>query len=105
LGLESLVKQGRIIRGYLGIQMRAPQPGQPAPSGEGVIVDEIVPGSPAEDAHLQKGDVILKFDGHDVKSFTDLRRLVSQADLNKNLNLEILRGGKPMTVSTQIKEQ
>src|ERR1700687_3714977 len=55
--LESLLKQGRIIRGYLGIQMRVPQSGQPAPTGE-VVVDEIIPGSPAEDAHLQKGDVI-----------------------------------------------
>jgi len=105
MALESLLKQGRIIRGYLGVQMRVPQPGQPAPSGEGVIVDEIVSGSPAEDAHLQKGDVILKFDGHDVKSFTDLRRLVSEADLNKKVDLQIVRGGKPMTVSTQIKEQ
>ena len=103
--LESLLKQGRIIRGYLGVLMRVSQPGQPPPSGDGVIVDEIVPGSPAEDAHLQKDDVILKFDGHNVKNFTDLRRLVSQADLNKTVSLEILRGGKPMTVSTQIKEQ
>src|SRR2546421_7657892 len=59
--LESLLKKGRIIRGYLGIQMRVPQAGQPAPSPRGVVVDEIVPESPAEDAHLQKGDVIRKF--------------------------------------------
>jgi len=68
-------------------------------------VDEIVPGSPAEEAHLQKGDVIKKFDGHEVKSFTDLRNLVSQADLNKKVDLEIVRAGKTMTVATQIKEQ
>jgi serine protease Do len=103
--LESLLKQGRIIRGYLGVQMRVTQQGQPMPSAEGVEVDEIVPGSPAEDAHLQKGDVIRKFDGHDVKSFNDLRKLVAQADLNKKVDLEITRSGKPMTVSTQIKEQ
>ena len=102
--LESLLKKGRIIRGYLGIQMRVPQNGQPPPTGE-VVVDEIVPGSPAEDAHLQKGDLIRKFDGHDVKSFNDLRTLVSQADLNKKVDLEIVRGGKAVTVSTQIKEQ
>jgi len=102
--LESLLKKGRIIRGYLGIQMRVPQNGQP-PSNDEVVVDEIVPGSPAEDAHLQKGDVIRKFDGHDVKSFSDLRSLVSQADLNKKVELEIVRAGKPLTVSTQIKEQ
>src|SRR5881396_1410417 len=63
--LESLLKKGRIIRGYLGIQMRVPPSGQPPPTGE-VVVDEIVPGSPAEDAHLQKGDVIRRFDGRDV---------------------------------------
>jgi len=102
--LESLLKKGRIIRGYLGIQMRVPQAGQPAPAGE-VVVDEIVPGSPAEAANLQKGDVIRKFDGHEVKSFTDLRNLVSQADLNKKVDLEIVRAGKTMTVATQIKEQ
>src|SRR5205807_264749 len=103
--LESLLKKGRIIRGYLGIQMRVAQPGQSLPAGEGVVVDEIITGSPAEDARLQKGDVIRKFDGHDVKSFTDLRNLVSQADLNKKVELEIVRDGKPMTVATQIKEQ
>src|SRR6201987_6471442 len=41
--LESLLKKGRIIRGYLGIQMRVPQPGQPAPASGEVVVDEIVP--------------------------------------------------------------
>ncbi len=96
----------RIIRGYLGIQMRVPQTGQPAPSpGEPVVVDEIVPGSPAEEAHLEKGDVIKKFDGHEVKTFTDLRNLVSQADLNKKVELEIVRAGKTIAVATQIKEQ
>jgi len=64
-----------------------------------------VPGSPAEDAHLEKGDVIRKFDGHEVKSFADLRNFVSQADLNKKVELEIVRGGKPMTVATEIKEE
>src|SRR5881398_3932526 len=104
--LESLLKKGRIIRGYLGIQMRVPQSGQPALSpGEPVVVDEIVPGSPAEEARLEKGDVIKKFDGHEVKSFTDLRNLVSQADLNKKVELEIVRAGKTIAVATQIKEQ
>ena len=103
--LESLLKKGRIIRGYLGIQMRVPQSGQPARANEGVVVDEIVPGSPAEDARLQQGDVIRKFDGREVRSFADLRNLISQADLNKKVELEIVRAGKPMTVATQIKEQ
>ena len=103
--LESLLKQGRIIRGYLGIQTRAGQPNQPAPNSDGVVVDDVVPGSPAAEAQLQKGDVIRKFNGRDVKSLLQLRSLVSQVELNKNVELEIVRDGKPMKVAAQIKEQ
>src|SRR5437660_1694405 len=103
--LESLLKQGRIIRGYLGIQSRALQSGRGNGETEGSIVDEVVPGSTAADAQLQKGDVIRKFDGREVKSFPELRSLVSQVELNKKVELEILRDDKPMKVMAQIKEQ
>jgi serine protease Do len=105
MALESLLKQGRIIRGYLGIQSRPSSPNQPAADTEGVVVDEVVPGSPAADAHLQKGDIIQKFDGRDVKTIAQLRSLVSQVELNKKVDLAVMRDGKPMKVSTQIKEQ
>jgi serine protease Do len=103
--LESLLKQGRIIRGYLGIQTRGLQPGQNTADSEGVIVEEVMPGSPAAQAHLQRGDVIRKFDGRDVKNIYALRSLLTQTELNKNVELEIMRGGKPLKVTTQIKEQ
>jgi serine protease Do len=103
--LESLLKQGRIIRGYLGIQTRALQPGQSSTESEGVTVDDVVPGSPAAQAGLQQGDVIHKFDGHDVNNFNALRSMVAQTELNKKIALEIMRDGKPLTVSVQIKEQ
>ncbi|MFN2542441.1 MAG: Do family serine endopeptidase [Chthoniobacterales bacterium] len=103
--LESLLKQGRIIRGYLGIMSRAAQPGQSSAETEGVVVDEVLPGSPAAQAQLQKGDVIRKFNGHEIKNFPSLRTLVAQAELNKKVELEVLRDGKPMKVTTEIKEQ
>jgi serine protease Do len=103
--LESLLKQGRIIRGYLGIQTRALQPEQSSADNEGVVVDQVVPGSPAAQAQLQKGDVIRKFNGHEIKNFPALRSLVAQAELNKNVELEVVRDGKPLKVTTQIKEQ
>jgi serine protease Do len=105
--LESLLKQGRIIRGYLGIlsQNRVNQPNQSAMNGEGVVVDAVVPDSPAAEAKLQKGDVIRKFDGHDVKSLLQLRTLISQVEPNKKVELEIARDGNPMKVTAQIKEQ
>jgi serine protease Do len=103
--LESLLKQGRIIRGYLGIQARALQPDGNGSDTDGVTVTEVVPGSPAAQAGVQSGDLIRKFDGRDVKDFNALRTLVAQTPLNKQVELEIMRGGKPVKVTTQIKEQ
>ncbi len=54
---------------------------------------------------MQPGDVIRKFDGHDVRSFAELRSLVSQMELNKKIDLEMQRDGKTMKVATEIKEQ
>jgi serine protease Do len=99
------LKQGRIIRGYLGIQTRALQPDESSSDSDGVTVAEVVPGSPAAQARLQPGDVIRKFDGHDVKNLNVLRSLVAQTQLNKQVELEIMRNGKPLKVTPQIKEQ
>ena len=103
--LESLLKQGRIIRGYLGIQMRPLQPGESDTEADGVSVAGVIAGSPAAQAGIQSGDVIRRFDGRDVKNFNALRILVAQTQLNKQVELEIERDGKPIKVTTQIKEQ
>jgi serine protease Do len=103
--LESLLKQGRIIRGYLGVQTRALQPGQNGADTEGVTVEEVMPGSPAAQAKLQRGDVIRKFNGREVKNINGLRSMVAQTELNKNVELEIMREGQPLNVTTQVKEQ
>ena len=106
--LESVLKHGRIIRGYLGIVSRAPQPGsgQQSPTdNEGVVVDQVLAGSPAAQAQLEPGDVIRKFNGRDVKNIRMLRSMVTQTELNKDVEVEILRAGKPLKVTTQIKEQ
>src|SRR5213595_1823221 len=52
MAIESLLKQGRIIRGYLGIETRAIRRGQSSTDNEGVVVDQIMPGSPAAQAKL-----------------------------------------------------
>ena len=82
--LESLLKQGRIIRGYLGIQTGALQPGESGSDTVGVTVADVMAGSPAAQAGVQPGDVISKFDGHDVKNFAALRSLVAQTQLRRN---------------------
>jgi serine protease Do len=103
IALESLLKNGRIIRGYLGIQARPTTPA--APETDGVIVDGVFPNSPASQAKLQRNDVIKKFNGHTVRNITELRSLVSQVEVNKKVDLEVVRNGNTMTVSAEIKEQ
>src|SRR6266540_1902731 len=103
--LESLLKQGRIIRGYLGIQTRALQPGESDVESDGVPVAEVQAGSPAAQAGVQPGDVIRRFDGHEVKNLNVLRSLVAQTQLNKEVELELIRDEKPLKVKAQIKEQ
>lgn len=101
--LESLLKNGRIIRGYLGIQARPTTQG--VADNDGVIIDDVIPNSPASDAKLKRDDVIKKFNGHTVRNITELRSLVSQVELNKKVDIELVRNGSTMTVSTEIKEQ
>jgi serine protease Do len=101
--LESLLKHGRIIRGYLGIQARPVTPGGPQP--DGVIIDDVLPNSPAAQANLKRGDVIRKFNSQNVRTITELRTLVSHVELNKKAELEITRNGSTMKLTAEIKEQ
>ncbi|HEV2805790.1 MAG TPA: trypsin-like peptidase domain-containing protein [Chthoniobacterales bacterium] len=101
--LESLLKNGRIIRGYLGIQARPSREG--VVDNDGVTVDDVIPNSPASDAKLKRDDVIKKFNGHTVRNIAELRSLVSQVELNKKVELEIVRNGNTEKVSAEIKEQ
>jgi serine protease Do len=103
--LESVLKHGRVIRGYLGIVSRASQSAQGPTDNEGVVVDQVMPGSPAAQAQLQPGDVVRKFNGRDVQNITTLRKMVGLSELDKNVELEVVRDGKPLKVTTQIKEQ
>ena len=102
MALESLLKNGRIIRGYLGIQAR---PVQGPTENDGVIIDDVVPNSPASEAKLKRDDVIKKFNGHTVRNIVELRNLVSQVELNKKVEVELVRGGNNMKVTAEIREQ
>jgi serine protease Do len=102
--LESLLKNGRIIRGYLGILTRNSAPAT-ARDVVGVTVDDVVPGSPADEAQIKKGDVIKKFNGREVKNFQELSNLVAQAELNKKIDVEVARSGRSVTLTAEIREQ
>jgi hypothetical protein len=65
--------------------------------GEGLVVEQVVPDSPAAKAELKPHDVIVSAGGKVVKTVADLVQAVGEAKENE-LTLEIIRAGKPMTM-------
>jgi serine protease Do len=107
--LEQILEHGRVLRPYLGVVMlpldadTARQLG--LPDDRGAFVDAVFAGSPAAAAGLRRGDLILKFDGREIRSYRDLRKRVSEASVGRQAELEILRAGKSVKVPVTIVEQ
>ena len=79
------------LRNYFGVKERV-----------GVIIIKVYKDSPAEEGGLKEGDLILTFNKESVKTTRDLVRMVSTSDVGKSIPLEILRGGKEMTINIKI---
>ncbi len=84
-----------------GVSVDAPDDAvraQPAlPDGQGVVVSEVVSGSPAEKAGVKKHDIVLELGGKPIDNPQTVARLV-QAAQDKPTMLKLLRAGKPLTV-------
>ncbi len=106
--MDSLVKQGKVVRGWLGVTVQEVTHDlakQFHISGEkGVLVADITENSPAEKAGLKRGDVIVEYDGKEVNEPTTLRNMVADTPPGREVTLKIVRDGKPKTLSASIAE-
>ena len=106
--LDSVLKNGRVIRGYLGVTLEILTPAVAQSLGvkeeRGAIVTDVTPGSPADTAGLKQKDVIVRFNDRPVKDIPDLRNRVAEAEIDTKIPLEVVRGGKNMSLTVQIKE-
>ena len=107
--MEQLVKGGKVVRGYLGVSIQeltqdlAKQFG--VADTKGVLVSDILADSPAKRAKLERGDVIVEFDGRAVENPTQFRNLVAQTPIGKKVRVKFLRGGKERDLEVTIAEQ
>jgi serine protease Do len=104
--IGQLKTEGRIERGWLGVQIQ-PVTAEAAesfdlPDTHGALVASVVPGSPAERAGIQAGDVIHKMNGERLDRFRDLPRLVASARAGTSASLEIWRNGEARTLSLEL---
>jgi len=68
----------------------------------GALVSRIDPGSPAEKAGLEIGDVIIRFAGNRVKNSAQLRKLVVEAKPGMDVVVEVMRNGRRQSFSVTI---
>jgi S1-C subfamily serine protease len=62
-------------------------------------------GSPAEQAHIELGDLLLTLDGQPADSVNDMARRIAGATPGQTIALEVLRGGKPLSINVRIGER
>jgi serine protease Do len=96
--LERLIKDGKVTRGFLGVNIQPVTPELAKafnlPSDTGALVGGVSPKTPAADAGLKEGDVILEFNGKKVVNSRQLRLMVSQTPPDTKTKLKVMRDGK-----------
>ncbi|MCP5153205.1 MAG: DegQ family serine endoprotease [Ectothiorhodospiraceae bacterium] len=96
--MAQLVRYGEVQRGQLGVLIQDLSPELAKAMGldvdRGAVVSRVQPGSTAEKAGIEAGDVVVGANGRPVESSSDLRNRVGLARVGEEVELDILRGGE-----------
>jgi serine protease Do len=107
--VAQLKEFGHPRRGWLGVKIQQVTPDIAESLGlkdaSGAMVAGITDGGPAEKAKIHSGDIILKFDGQDVKEMHNLPRIVADSVVGKDVPVVLWRDGKEVTVQTVLAER
>ncbi|TAK06498.1 MAG: DegQ family serine endoprotease [Candidatus Manganitrophaceae bacterium] len=106
--MESLVKSGKVVRGWLGISIQEVTPQLAKEFGlketKGALIGDVLPNSPAEKAGFKRGDILLTVDGKAVEGPAQLRKWVA-ASTGKKIKLTVWRDKKEKEIEVSPGEQ
>ncbi|HKW95640.1 MAG TPA: Do family serine endopeptidase [Methylomirabilota bacterium] len=106
--VDQLVDKGKVVRGWLGVALQPLSPDLAQSLGldstNGAVVGSTITGSPASQAGLQQGDVIVAFDKVPVEDYRHVQRLVAEAKVGRSVTLQIVRKKQKMDVPVTIAE-
>jgi len=100
--LNDLIKQGKVVRPWLGISAQDLTPEMiehfNVKEKDGVLVGQVYPGTGAEKAGLTSGDIIKSVDDKAVKNVNELVKEIQKKKVGQKVKLNIIREGKPMVI-------
>ncbi|MGZ8215532.1 MAG: Do family serine endopeptidase [Methylosarcina sp.] len=104
--VNQIIRFGKIQRGQLGIQIQDLTPALASAFNikqqQGAVIAGVVPGSAAEQAGLQRGDVVIGINGQSVESATKLHNHIALMQVGDMVSLNILREGDERTIKARI---
>ncbi len=100
---RQLIEEGKVTRGWIGVGIQDIEPDmadmlENYPGEGGVIITQVGPDQPAEEAGIEAGDVILSFAGKQVEDVNHLRNLVANSKVGEAVPIKILRAGEVRTL-------
>ncbi len=106
--LPSLVREGRVTRSWLGVQIQEITPDLARSFGidgpRGALVAGLVENGPAANGGVREGDIITTFDGKPVSRHDDLPWLASTAGIGRTVPVEVMRDGRARTLQVKLGE-
>lgn len=106
--VDQLTKYGRTRRGWLGVRIQSVTDDIAESFGmkgaKGALISSVTPTGPAEQAGLKTGDIVLKFNGRDIKEMRELPRQVAEASIDSEATLEYWRDGQIKTTKIKVGE-
>jgi serine protease Do len=102
------LKEGKVIRGWLGVMIQKITPELKdkldLKDEKGALVADVTKDGPADKAGIQRGDVIVSFDGREIKEMSDLPYIVASTPVGKSVTVEVIRKGGRKTFQVKIGE-
>ena len=104
--IQQLQETGEVVRGWLGVSIQKISEALAESFGldraRGALVAGVIEGSPAADAGIRQGDIILELNGRPVDEMNDLPRMVAATPVGKTVEVKLFRDGKEITVKVKI---
>jgi serine protease Do len=106
--IPQLESKGKVVRGMIGVQVQNVTPDLAKSFGmsepKGALVAQVNPDTPAAKAGIERGDIIIEFNGHPIHEMNELPRMVADMAPGSKAPLKLLREGKEKTVNLTIAE-